>query len=175
MSNSKWDRDMYMLDAINNNLGFKNTKSTDIYKLSIINIDPVKCRTGSAVIDDVLKDHGNKTLRQMNTYLKNRGYLDEDKSAFERYDIIRYNKRAMLYRAKLARHMHDTIYKDRDAFIKKYRDLGYQVIGDPEDLLRNYESAKIIADASHFKVNDYHKLTENDEKRIRKKFNMYEE
>lgn len=170
MSNSKWDRDMYMDDAINNRLGFKNIKTTDIYKLTIKNIDPVKCRTGSAVIEDILKEHGNKSLRQMFTYLKNRGYLDEDKSAIERWKIVEDNNRALTYRAKLATHMHDTIYKDRDRFIKKYRDLGYQVIKDPEDLLWNYESAKIIADVSHFKVSDYRKLTESDEKRIRKKF-----
>lgn len=173
VSQSKWDKDMYMHDAFTNGLGFKDIMKAKkkIYQISIENIDPIKVRSGQAMCEDILKEHGNKTLRQYYTYLKNQGYMDESKSAIERYRIVDNDKHGMLKkRNTLATKMHEVIYKDRDAFVKKYKDQGYDAVRDPEDFLWNYETPTIITNEKKFKIKSNRALTKDDEERIRKKF-----
>lgn len=172
ISKSKWDRDMYMHDAFTNGLGFKKAKEAKqkIYQLTYENIDPITVRTGKAVCEDILKENGNKTLRQYYTYLKNKGYLDESASALDRWRRIKDDKRSLTSRNKLATHIHKHIYKDRDTFAKGYKDKGYDAIKDPEDFMWNYESAKIVTNADKFKKTNARVLTDKDEHRVRKKF-----
>lgn len=137
----------------------------------------------------VFKTSGN--LQAIDSYnrLKSVGYFDSRKSVNERYDLMlkalspkdsnekmEFLTNKQLYgnnieeyaynkRKHLAQQIHKEVYKDRDAFSKKYREQGYDAVVDPEDYVYTYENPYIITNPEKFKVISAKKL----EKRSKKK------
>lgn len=121
--------------------------------------------------------------------LKNVGYFDSKKSVNERYDLMlkallpkdknekmEYQFNNHLYggnindyaygkRKHLAERIHKEVYKDRNAFSKKYREQGYDAVVDPEDYVYTYENPYIITNPEKFKVVSSEKLDKRQKKK----------
>ena len=169
MSYKKWDVDEYKLNALHGDLG--NNTDAALYKIQIKSISPIRVATAKQVTEDVMKSIGNHKflfikwstnaeLEAKEAYKKllDAGFYDESKNVNQRHDILykkAFNtdiKNADHLRVNLAEQIHKVVYKDRDAFAKKYKDMGYDAITDPEDWAYIYEHPLIITNNNKFMI-----------------------
>jgi hypothetical protein len=169
MSYKKWDVNEYRNNALEGQLG--NDTDSALYKIRIKAVEPIRVATAKQVTEDVMSSIGNHKFlfirwstqaeleaKQAYKKLLDAGFYDESKNVIERHDIL-YKKALNGYgedpnhlRVNLAEQIHKVVYKDRDAFAKKYRDQGYDSVIDPEDWAYIYERPMIIVNNKKFMV-----------------------
>lgn len=169
VSFKKSDVNEYKLDAILGQLGFKGAEH--IFTKSIENVEPIVIRNGKDVVNDIVSKTRNNSIKQSYKLLNEKRYFDDDTDIFKRKKLIMNSDDVADARADVANYIHKHVYKNRNDFIKKYKDLGYDAIVDPEDLTWNYDTPLIIADPSKFKITKNKEISSDEKEKIIKKFN----
>lgn len=145
----------YFIDAKETRIGFKEYDK--IYMSEITVKEAATIKRGRAVVEDIVKEIGDKKLSDAFAALDKVGYLDDTKSAYERSIIWQNNgKKVLNARADLAsainKHLYkkETSEKSREATIQKYLKAGYDAITDAEDFVWNYETPMILLNPDKF-------------------------
>lgn len=149
------DSNEYYLDAKNIRLGFKDYDKIMATRISLL--DDVKVRSGENAVKDVVDKIGKTEVTEAYQYLKDIGFLDSSKSAYDRSIIWEKAEKGLESRKKLGTAINRYTYsketsKDtRNKLLDEYASEGYDAIVDPEDFVWNYERPMIIVNESKFK------------------------
>lgn len=158
VAKNKDDVYQYGIDAATGMLGLSNEKS--IFRKEIRTLDDAKVRRGRAAVEDFLKEYGDETLNRAFKTLDRAGYFDDSKNRWERHKIWTKTKQREEARRKLGSAAHKQIYKNRDEYMKKYRDKGYDAFTDPEDFVWNYNTPMIVVNPDKFEVSNVRDVTD---------------
>lgn len=170
VSYDKHDIETYKTDAKNGMLG--NDPNKTLYEIRIKAVDPIRIASARQVTEDVMQHLAKRKffiftngleLEAKNTFKKlvDAGFYDDSKNINERQAILYKTLQegyghdidwADKQRRNLAEQIHKVVYKNRDEFSKKYKDMGYDAITDPEDWAYIYEHPLIIVNNEKFMV-----------------------
>ena len=177
-TSNKHDFETYASDAFEGNLGGEKTDS--IFQIKIKNIEPIVIADAKQVTEDIFNETGKHWYQKTQSRsdakgyyerLKEAGYYDNNVTSDQMWDIVKTilskpdpkkndwdqykeikEKGFLNKRHDMADYLHEQIYKDRDKFVNKYRDRGYDAIIDPEDYALGYKTAMIIINPEKFKI-----------------------
>ena len=177
-TSNKHDFETYASDAFEGNLGGEKTDS--IFQIKIKNIEPIVIADAKQVTEDIFNETGKHWYQKTQSRsdakgyyerLKEAGYYDNNVTSDQMWDIMKTalskpdpkkndwdqykeikEKGFLNKRHDMADYLHEQIYKDRDKFVNKYRDRGYDAIIDPEDYALGYKTAMIIINPEKFKI-----------------------
>lgn len=150
-SNSQNDREVYLDDFTKNNLTGKYSRN--LYKINMSNIRPITVRSGQETVADVMSKIKDKNVHDSYELLKKAGFFEPWSDANYRYNRIG-NDDKLFYtdRMKVAKAIHDYVYKNRKNIADEYKKAGYDAVVDPEDFTYIYDMPLIITDPSAFKI-----------------------
>lgn len=149
------DAKEYLIDSKSARIGFKDYDKIRMIKISVL--DDATVRRGANTVKDIVNKIGDVNVEKAYEVLANAGYMDDTKSAYDRYKIWSKNEETMNARNTLGgsinRYMynHKTSKDTRKAQLDEYRKQGYDAIVDPEDFIWNYEMPMILLNDSKFK------------------------
>lgn len=177
-TSNKHDFETYASDAFEGNLGGEKTDS--IFQIKIKNVEPIVIADAKQVTEDIFNETGKHWYQKTQSRsdakgyyerLKEAGYYDDNVTSDQMWDIVKTTlsksdpkkndwdqykeikeKGFLNKRHDMADYLHEQIYKDRDKFVNKYRDRGYDAIIDPEDYALGYKTAMIIINPEKFKI-----------------------
>lgn len=163
-----YDRDDYKDAFDKGGLGADPYKGK-AYEIKLKNIEPVRMRAAQKIAQDLINEYGEKfekkRLNKLHKELSDLGYYDEDIHSYyqakdkyvERHAGEKKKKKAETelenYEDRLFELSNKNLFKNGESMIKKYRDMGYDMIPDIEDY-NMARSASIIINARKFKVDD---------------------
>lgn len=142
------DAKKYLKSALNGELGAAHGKYDKMYQIIIDEKQDSKIRSGKAMIEDAVKAIGNKEVTWSYNQLNKEHFFDDDRNTkdLQKYLDTNYDDIADLGSA-----FHDYIYRDKEAFAKKYKDLGYDAVVDPEDYTYLFDQPLIVTNPDNFK------------------------
>lgn len=176
VSYDKHDIETYKKNAMHGQLG--NDPNKALYKIQIKAVDPIRIASARQVTEDVMQHIAKRKFFIFTNALEldakkafekliDAGFYDETKNVNQRHDIFYKTLQdgyghdmwwADQQRRNLADQIHKVVYKNRDEFAKKYKDMGYDAITDPEDWAYIYEHPLIIVNNKKFMVIGSEKL-----------------
>lgn len=149
------DAKEYLSDSKAARIGFKDYDEIRMTKISVL--DDATVRRGADTVKDIVDKIGDVNVEKAYKTLLDAGYMDDTKSAYDRYKIWSKDEETMNARNTLGGSMNRYLYnqktsKDtRKAQLDEYKKQGYDAIVDPEDFIWNYEMPMILLNDSKFK------------------------
>lgn len=154
VSHTPSDVNEYYLDAKHARLGFKNYNKIMMTEISLV--DDITIRRGKDTVKDILDKIGDKKLTQYYNHLDKIGFLDDNKSSYDRMKIWQSSKESKKARKAIGNAMNKYSFNNKETRNKMIDEYSkkYDAIVDPEDFIWNYERPMIITNEKKFKRNN---------------------